>query len=152
MRECWNWQTGKTKDLVVVWSCGFKSHLPHYCFYRKRLIIENRPLFLLFWKLIISHTKKAVELSISAVMEGGNQQTAVRHIHPFLFLCSSTFKYPIFKSLFFKSSPRYTVIPSMRSVHVVLLGSADSQQMKRIPPGFRTRLISLKAASGTGQK
>ena len=30
MRECWNWQTGKTKDLVGVCSCGFKSHLPHY--------------------------------------------------------------------------------------------------------------------------
>ena len=29
MRECWNWQTGKTKDLVGVCSCGFKSHLPH---------------------------------------------------------------------------------------------------------------------------
>ncbi len=28
MRECWNWQTGKTKDLVGVCSCGFKSHLP----------------------------------------------------------------------------------------------------------------------------
>ena len=28
-RECWNWQTGKTKDLVGVCSCGFKSHLPH---------------------------------------------------------------------------------------------------------------------------
>ena len=29
LRECWNWQTGKTKDLVGVCSCGFKSHLPH---------------------------------------------------------------------------------------------------------------------------
>ena len=29
VRECWNWQTGKTKDLVGVFSCGFKSHLPH---------------------------------------------------------------------------------------------------------------------------
>ena len=28
-RECWNWQTGQTKDLVAVMSCGFKSHLPH---------------------------------------------------------------------------------------------------------------------------
>ena len=28
-RECWNWQTGKTKDLVGECSCGFKSHLPH---------------------------------------------------------------------------------------------------------------------------
>lgn len=27
-RECWNWQTGKTKDLVGVCSCGFKSHFP----------------------------------------------------------------------------------------------------------------------------
>ena len=33
LRECWNWQTGKTKDLVGVCSCGFKSHLPHF---RKR--------------------------------------------------------------------------------------------------------------------
>ena len=30
LRECWNWQTGKTKDLVGVCSCGFKSHLPHW--------------------------------------------------------------------------------------------------------------------------
>ena len=29
MRECWNWQTGKTKDLGGECSCGFKSHLPH---------------------------------------------------------------------------------------------------------------------------
>ena len=29
MRKCWNWQTGKTKDLVHVFACGFKSHLPH---------------------------------------------------------------------------------------------------------------------------
>ena len=28
-RKCRNWQTSKTKDLVVVTSCGFKSHLPH---------------------------------------------------------------------------------------------------------------------------
>ncbi len=28
-RKCWNWQTGKTKDLVSVTTCGFKSHLPH---------------------------------------------------------------------------------------------------------------------------
>ena len=28
MRKCWNWQTGKTKDLVSVTTCGFKSHLP----------------------------------------------------------------------------------------------------------------------------
>ena len=27
MQECWNWQTGQTKDLVVAKSCGFKSHL-----------------------------------------------------------------------------------------------------------------------------
>ena len=30
MRKCWNWQTGKTKDLVPAMACGFKSHLPHY--------------------------------------------------------------------------------------------------------------------------
>ena len=29
MRKCWNWQTGKTKDLVTARPCGFKSHLPH---------------------------------------------------------------------------------------------------------------------------
>ncbi len=28
MRKCWNWQTGKTKDLVSDTTCGFKSHLP----------------------------------------------------------------------------------------------------------------------------
>ena len=31
-RECWNWQTGKTKDLVLLATCGFKSHLPHLLF------------------------------------------------------------------------------------------------------------------------
>ena len=30
MRKCWNWQTSKTKDLVVGTPCGFKSHLPHF--------------------------------------------------------------------------------------------------------------------------
>ena len=30
MQKCWNWQTGKTKDLVLVTTCGFKSHLLHY--------------------------------------------------------------------------------------------------------------------------
>ena len=29
MRKCRNWQTSKTKDLVMLTSCGFKSHLPH---------------------------------------------------------------------------------------------------------------------------
>ena len=29
LRKCRNWQTSKTKDLVAVMSCGFKSHLPH---------------------------------------------------------------------------------------------------------------------------
>ena len=29
LRKCRNWQTSKTKDLVTVRSCGFKSHLPH---------------------------------------------------------------------------------------------------------------------------
>ena len=28
-RKCRNWQTSKTKDLVVDTPCGFKSHLPH---------------------------------------------------------------------------------------------------------------------------
>ena len=28
MRKCRNWQTSKTKDLVVGTPCGFKSHLP----------------------------------------------------------------------------------------------------------------------------
>ena len=30
MRKCRNWQTSKTKDLVIAISCGFKSHLPHW--------------------------------------------------------------------------------------------------------------------------
>ena len=41
LRECWNWQTGKTKDLVGVCSCGFKSHLPHYNFERESLIYKG---------------------------------------------------------------------------------------------------------------
>ena len=35
-RKCRNWQTSKTKDLVMLTSCGFKSHLPH-CMIRKSL-------------------------------------------------------------------------------------------------------------------
>ena len=34
MRKCRNWQTSKTKDLVVAILCGFKSHLPHYMIVR----------------------------------------------------------------------------------------------------------------------
>ena len=33
-RKCRNWQTSKTKDLVLVTACGFKSHLPHEEFFR----------------------------------------------------------------------------------------------------------------------
>ena len=29
MRRCRNWQTSKTKDLVLATACGFKSHPPH---------------------------------------------------------------------------------------------------------------------------
>ena len=29
LRKCRNWQTSKTKDLVLAITCGFKSHLPH---------------------------------------------------------------------------------------------------------------------------
>ena len=29
LRKCRNWQTSKTKDLVLATACGFKSHLPH---------------------------------------------------------------------------------------------------------------------------
>ena len=42
-----NWQTSKTKDLVVDTPCGFKSHLPHkktgnFCF---RSFFINQLLF-----------------------------------------------------------------------------------------------------------
>ena len=30
MRKCRNWQTSKTKDLVLATACGFKSRLPHW--------------------------------------------------------------------------------------------------------------------------
>ena len=46
MRKCWNWQTGKTKDLVLVLACGFKSHLPQ-CLKRARNLINQR--FLAFF-------------------------------------------------------------------------------------------------------
>ena len=34
-RKCRNWQTSKTKDLVMLTSCGFKSHLPHWMIRKK---------------------------------------------------------------------------------------------------------------------
>ena len=58
-RKCWNWQTGKTKDLVLVTTCGFKSHLPQimsrakssaFCLqkYRRTLVLARKsvPYFL----------------------------------------------------------------------------------------------------------
>ena len=57
-RECWNWQTGKTKDLVVVWSCGFKSHLPHFYFF-----IDIS----LFWGIIIKYSSIAQSVEQTAV-------------------------------------------------------------------------------------
>ncbi len=45
MRKCWNWQTGKTKDLVGVFSCGFKSHLPQYFKVRETLMLLRFPAF-----------------------------------------------------------------------------------------------------------
>ena len=47
LRKCRNWQTSKTKDLVVDTPCGFKSHLPHkktgnFCF---RSFFINQLLF-----------------------------------------------------------------------------------------------------------
>ena len=44
MRKCRNWQTSKTKDLVVGTPCGFKSHLPQSD-YRKRLSRKRQPFF-----------------------------------------------------------------------------------------------------------
>ena len=43
LRKCRNWQTSKTKDLVVVSPCGFKSHLPHH------LNQKSHPLDGAFW-------------------------------------------------------------------------------------------------------
>lgn len=43
-RECWNWQTGKTKDLVGVCSCGFKSHLPH-CYLEEESLLDYKGSF-----------------------------------------------------------------------------------------------------------
>ena len=39
-RKCRNWQTSKTKDLVTVRSCGFKSHLPQSVESLEYLIIQ----------------------------------------------------------------------------------------------------------------
>ena len=46
-RKCRNWQTSKTKDLVVVTPCGFKSHLPH-----KETGNRSFPVFFFLSKLI----------------------------------------------------------------------------------------------------
>ncbi len=45
MRKCRNWQTSKTKDLVMVTSCGFKSHLPHWVKVWETLILLGFPIF-----------------------------------------------------------------------------------------------------------
>ena len=45
-RECWNWQTGKTKDLVGEFSCGFKSHLPHE---KMNRFLTGSSFFVLLW-------------------------------------------------------------------------------------------------------
>ena len=49
-RKCRNWQTSKTKDLVVVTPCGFKSHLPHRRTKRVPLLLidqqERHPLLI----------------------------------------------------------------------------------------------------------
>ena len=50
-RKCWNWQTGKTKDLVHVFACGFKSHLP------QDLRQVERPAFFIFFYNINTKTK-----------------------------------------------------------------------------------------------
>ena len=54
LRKCRNWQTSKTKDLVVDTPCGFKSHLPHkktgnFCF---RSFFINQLLFVISYYLL----------------------------------------------------------------------------------------------------
>ena len=49
MRKCRNWQTSKTKDLVMLTSCGFKSHLPHAS-RELRKLEKSSVLSFLFWK------------------------------------------------------------------------------------------------------
>ena len=50
-RKCRNWQTSKTKDLVVGTPCGFKSHLPHQ---------ENgHEMAVLFLREAMSHARTA---------------------------------------------------------------------------------------------
>ena len=41
MRKCRNWQTSKTKDLVVATPCGFKSHLSHEYLSRENLFLAG---------------------------------------------------------------------------------------------------------------
>ena len=51
MRKCRNWQTSKTKDLVVAIPCGFKSHLPHE---NREEVRRGSLAFFLFTKRFIS--------------------------------------------------------------------------------------------------
>ena len=60
MRKCRNWQTSKTKDLVTVTSCGFKSHLPHerpefsglFSYHGKLLSYDMKTLLHLIWDAV----------------------------------------------------------------------------------------------------
>ena len=58
MRKCRNWQTSKTKDLVVVTPCGFKTHLPHKNSAEQDIIIPVPRCFYApqIWFLVISRT------------------------------------------------------------------------------------------------
>ena len=40
LRKCRNWQTSKTKDLVIAISCGFKSHLPQWVIQIREYILD----------------------------------------------------------------------------------------------------------------
>ena len=66
-RECWNWQTGKTKDLVGVCSCGFKSHLPHWIFKNPVDILVNYGIIHMFMQKWRNWQTRTVQVRVVAI-------------------------------------------------------------------------------------
>ena len=68
LRKCRNWQTSKTKDLVIAISCGFKSHLPQEIL--KALSFQG---FFLLPRNKLSSLKRIYNINETAAMENQRQ-------------------------------------------------------------------------------
>ena len=73
MRKCRNWQTSKTKDLVVAIPCGFKSHLPQWL---KKMILDHNECngFNSEYLLLNEEGERLHEFSVNNVLRRLNRQ------------------------------------------------------------------------------